>query len=242
VPYIQKHPAPAESPVYDTLFEQFTKLYYRTASHFEDIMNMPANYAALNGRQDNPNDAPTKNILAYLALYSMDVYMTEGIYYADAAPAFFSSVFHAKGSPGLRDFLTIQKQEMKEGFSEDAGLIITYPQLYQRVEAWAKFMHNHPQHLLTDDALDRYRTYLSTLITGMDNTPVFEYEPHALNEEAKALYEDIIKNGTDPLAKKIITEYYQYLSKDSFRYNDSVTTFLDRYDLETLQAAGTHKE
>jgi hypothetical protein len=240
IPYailcLKKYPAPTGSQVYDTLYRQFANLYSQTAGHLTDTLNSNTYTGLLDKLYEHGEDPDIRNFLSYLELFSLKVYMTEGIYYADADPDLFYGIFGDKASPPLLDYLVIRKKELKEGFSEDAGLIISFPEVYDRVEAWGKFMADHPDHSLKNDAMGLYEMYLSTLITGMDNSRIFDFEQEKLNPEIKSLYENIIKTGKDSLSRKIITDYYTFLSKNDFRYNDSITTFLDKYQLSTMLA------
>lgn len=231
--YIKYHPAPAGSPVYDTLYKQFRSLYYLVAVAYSDVVAGPTCSPVLDKKFDNPQDPALKNLLAYLGLYSLKVYASEGTYYTDADPELYYNIFRTKASPSLLYYLNLQSKDLKDGFSEDGGLVITYPQLYERIEAWGLFIAAHPNHFLRKEALGDYRMYLSALLTGMDNTPVFDYEKHTLDPEIKTLYETIMETGKDGVSKKIITDYYNFLSKNDFKESDAVNTFLDQYDLSS---------
>ncbi|HEY5746530.1 MAG TPA: hypothetical protein VIU12_10670 [Chryseolinea sp.] len=240
IPYailcLKKYPAPTGSPVYDTLYRQFANLYFQTAGHLTDTLNSKEYTGLLDKLYDHAEDPDLRNFLNYLDLFSLKVFITEGTYYADADPDLFYSIFRVKASPPLLDYLEIRKKELKEGFSEDAGLVISFPEVYERVESWGKFMADYPDHSLRNDALNLYEMYLSTLITGMDNSRVFDFEKERLDPEIKSLYENIMKAGKDSLSRKIITDYYILLSKNDFKYNESVNTFLDKYQLSTMLA------
>ena len=229
VHFIEGYPESPEAPVYDTLYMQFVALYYKVTMPFSDLFNTEQYVALLNEEQETPEDARLKNFLTYLDLYSIKPTAVEGGYDAEADPDFFYNVFSKKASPALRDFLAIQKKEMAEGFEMDAGLLIEYPQLYERIEAWGKFMKDHPDYALSEEALMNYQMYLRTLLFGMDNTPVFE--DGILSADIKKLYETIQQQGKDSLSRKIITDYYAYLSKDGFKAHDENYQFMDQYDL-----------
>ena len=229
VHFIEGYPEAAGAPVYDTLYRQFVEFYYKAAMPFTDMFS-PERYGRILDRQyDKPEDPQLKNFLSYLEIYAIKPVSIEGNFEADADPEFFYNVFSKKASPALLDFLVIEKKEMAEGFEMDAGLMIEYPQVYERIEAWGKFMNDHPGHVQTEQALMNYQIYLRTLLFGMDNSPVFE--DGVLAADIKKLYETIQQQGQDAQSRKIITDYYALLAKDGFKRRDENDQFLDQYDL-----------
>ena len=62
---------------------------------------------------------------------------------------------------------------MKQGFSEDAGMLISYEDLYYRIRRWEEFLYKHPNTIINDEAISYYRTYIETLMTGMANSRRF---------------------------------------------------------------------
>jgi len=227
--FIEGYPESPGAPVFDTLYLQFTEFYNNAAAQFTEMFNTEKYGNILNKDYDSEPDAEVLNFRAYLDLYSIRAGSTEGMYEAEADPDFFYNVFIKKATPALHDFLVIRKMETAEGFSEDAGLLISYPKLYERVEAWGKFMKDHPGYMANDSALSSYVTYLNVLLFGMDNTPVFENG--VLTADVKKLYETIQQQGKDSLSRKIITDYYTHLSKDGFKTNEENYQFLNQYDM-----------
>lgn len=164
------------------------------------------------------------------------IFQTEGNDYLDVLPGYFYTNFKNRVSAGVREYLDIRREELAQGFSEDAGLLITYKQLYQRVKRWEKFLKDHPASVYKNEAENYYTTYLETLLTGMDNSPVFDGFDETLSPEVKAIYEQAILKDPESPSSKIITYYYGLLSRHDFRQNDSIAVFLKEHQLSTMQA------
>jgi hypothetical protein len=237
VHFIEGYPESPGAPVFDSLYFQFVEFYYKAAAPFTEMFNTEKYANILNKDYDSQPDAEALNFRAYLDLYSIKADSEEGQYEAEADPEFFYNVFAQKATPALHDYLVIQKKELAEGFEADAGLTIEYPQVYERVEAWGKFMKDHKGHRLCEDALLSYRVYLQTLLYGMDNSPVFE--EGILTADIKKLYENIQQQGKDSISRKIITDYYGSLSKNGFKKQDEDYNFMNQYNLEKAFATST---
>jgi hypothetical protein len=229
--YIKHHPAPAGSATYDTLYKEFKSLYYLVSVAYSKAVSGPTLTPVLEKPQD---DAEAKNLTEYLKLYSLTPYSEQGFHYIDADPDLYYNVFHTKASPPLQYYLNLQRKDMKEGFYADEGMTITFQQLYQRIESWGLFIAAHPDFLLTRDALSNYRSYLFALLTGEDDSPVFDDKTQLILPEIKKLYETIMASGKDHVSKKIVTDYYNFLAKNDFKQTDEVRIFLNRYDISSL--------
>lgn len=162
------------------------------------------------------------------------IFSTEGNYYLDILPNYLYNNFKDRVSIGVKTYLDIRRHELTEGFSEDAGLLISYKQLYQRVKNWEKFINNFPKTVYTNEANNYYETYLETLLTGMDNTPVFEMDNNSLSAEVKTLYEKAIHDDADTRTGKIIADYYALLSRHDLKQTDSIDVFLKAHNLSSM--------
>jgi len=227
--FIEGYPEPPGASVYDTLYLRFESAYIETAALFDSIMNQEPYVSILNKQYDAPQDAQLKNLLSYFELYSVRPEEEEGGYVAASDPDLYFNVFGKKASPALHDFLVLRKKELAEGFQMDAGMLITFPQLYERIESWGKFLKDYHGQMLTKDAFGYYGMYLRTLLVGMDNTPAFENG--LLSADVKKLYENIQQQGKDSVSRRIVSDYYQYLSKNGFKDDEKHYQFLDNYDL-----------
>ncbi len=166
--------------------------------------------------------------------------MTEGTYYLDVLPDYFHSIFKGHVSKGLNSYLDQRNKELAEGFSEDAGLRISFNQVYERVVAWENIIQENPHFILSDDADYYYKTYLETLLTGMDNSRVFDGDDRKLNPEIQKLYESIIQSAGNSKSKSIISEYYSIASKNDFKYSEQLDACLKKYDLHTMLCVQPH--
>lgn len=188
----------------------------------------------MNGLESTP-----KNLQEYFSLFGAGLFMSEGMVYLDVLPEYFSSIFKDYVSPALSEYLAIRELELAEGFSEDAGLLISFEQVYERVLRWEKLVAANPDFILIDWANNYWETYLESLLTGMDNSRVFNFEGE-LKPEIKQLYESIVKKGPETKSGEIIIGYYNRLEADDFKYSEDLDEYLKSQGLNSMLGIQPH--
>jgi hypothetical protein len=209
----------------DSVFLLFNSKFYAIVNQLSDSLD--TKYKYLEDQMDRDSiTSQLQNFKANLKSCGVDIFTTEGMYYLDVIPDFFYSNFKNRVSEGVREYLNIRKDELKEGFSEDAGLVISFEDVYKRVKRWENFMKQFPSTVYSEDANGYYSEYLQTLMSGMDNSRVFDFDGNKLLPEVKSIYEKILKEDSESQTTQIITSYYNFLSRHDFTENDSVPLFM----------------
>jgi len=209
----------------DSVYKLFD--YLITDATFEFTDGIYNKYPIIIEKLDsNKDDKEVKAFKQSLALCGLSLQMVEGSYYVDLLPDYIFNIFKGKGTKALNEYLLIQQLELKEGYAEDGGMYISFDDLYKRIVLYEDFMAKFPDFYLNSDLTFRYTGYLSTLLTGMYNTPVFDYESLELLPELKVLYEKVSANTDSRNSTKIIKEYYLLLSKNSFKQLENTDDFL----------------
>lgn len=128
-------------------------------------------------------------------------------------PGYYSSLFKNKVTPDYEAYISQTDKESESNYAADAGLIISWEQLGDRLIFWENFMNKYPESRLIKTVKQDYNDYLSDYLLGMDNTPTYEREPDKgtgkLNDENKTEFNRMIKkypnSNTAKKAKEIIT-------------------------------------
>ncbi len=234
------HTCIATTDVYrDSIFLLFNIKFYAVANQVSEALD--TKYKLILAELDkDSNTAELRSFKNNLKTCGIAVFSSEGTYYLDVISDYFYNNFKNRVSPGVAEFLRIRKDELKEGFSEDAGMLISFEDLYRRVKRWEHFNNQFPNTIYRDEANSFYETYLETLMTGMDNSRVFEFDADSLSPGIKTLYENIIKEEPESPTTKIIAAYYTFLARHDFKENDSIDLFLQANHLSTMLAIQPH--
>jgi hypothetical protein len=209
----------------DTAFVAFREFYYTEINEYNE--QLETLYPNLNELMNDPDTKEFRDLMTLLQLCGSELRQSEGFFYIDQQPDYFKSIFSEAASSELKEYLEIRSKELSEGFSEDAGLLISFEQLYDRIVRWEKFIAVNPDFILTPEIKGSLSMYLSTLMTGMDNTPAFDYESGKLLPELQFIYTKAIQKNDNRNSTKVLRKYYDYLKANAFVEPLDMAAFLD---------------
>jgi hypothetical protein len=166
-------------PEKDSVLLLFNLKFYKTSNKLSD--SLETKYASVVKLMDNQQNSPRlMNFKNNLKACGIGIFSTEGNYYFDMPSDYLYKNFENRVSDGVKAYLYLRKGELAAGFSEDAGLLISFDALYRRIKQWEKFLKDYPNTVYSEEANDYYITYLQTLLTGMDNSRIFDLENNTL--------------------------------------------------------------
>jgi len=230
---INKYLDTFSEPDRDSVYVMFDYVFYQAVNEFNDSLDLK--YSTLLHKIENKIADPEINeFKKALDMCGLTLLVSEGDYYVDARYDYFSELFKDRVSPALNDYLQIRRKELKEGFSEDAGLLISFNQLYERVVTWENFNTKYPDFFDKTDSQFYYKSYLSTLITGLDNSQPFDDKTGELIPELKRLYQKIISRDDSLNSTRVIKDYYGFLKASDFKEPKNLDKFLKVNDLYSM--------
>jgi len=193
----------------DSTYIIFNYIFYTSVNAFNDSLEI--RYPdILEKMEKGTNDQATKEFKKCLELCGLSLLNSEGSYYVDEKDDYYYDLFKGKVSPALTEYLKIRNKEIKQGYSED------------------------PDFFLLKDAEFNYTSYLSTLITGTDNSETFDSETQNLYPGIKKLYEKIISHNDGKKSTKVISDYYELLKRNEFKQPDNLDLFLKANNLISM--------
>jgi len=217
----------------DSTYIFFNYIFYTSVNALNDSLELK--YPDILQKIDKGiNDPEIKEFKKCLDLCGLSLLNSEGSYYVDEKYDYYYDLFKGKVSPALNDYLKIRSKELKQGYSEDADLLIGFDDLYERVVTWEDFMSQYPDFILMKDAEFNYTSYLSTLITGTDNSETFDSETQNLYPGIKRLYEKIISHKDGKKSTKVISDYFDLLKRNNFKQPDNLDLFLKANNLTSM--------
>ncbi|MFC2104689.1 hypothetical protein ACFLS4_04975 [Bacteroidota bacterium] len=223
----------------DSAYHMFLEFFYTSANNLTDSLEIK--YPDLTKKlYRHEEDSEVREFLGLLDDCGLDLFMTEGYFYVDVQPDFFYEIFKDNSSPSVKTFLQLRDRELKNTFSEDAMLLISFNELADRIYNWEKYLNDYPDTKLKNEANYFLKIYRETFLTGMDNTRLFDRESRILLPEVKQSYESYIENHADTKSGMIIQEYYEILKRNQFEYSDSIDYILKKYNLDLMHGIQPH--
>jgi hypothetical protein len=219
-------------------FASLDKYYAQCKEKLSSLFRNNYSYLEKNNEEINLvnliNEANKDPLTKSLAQAGWTVKVSEGDYYLGELPNWFATEFKEILTPAYWEYFRLRSQEIKEGFSEDAGLLISWEQLRKRIITWENFLNQYPDFVERLNIQPYLAAYLSTYLGGIDNSTIYDLNNLALKQEVKTSYENFIKQDKDSKYHHIVQEYYAMLKKHGFIVPKNYAAFLQKHDFKTL--------
>ncbi|WP_338812944.1 hypothetical protein V9L05_16525 [Bernardetia sp. Wsw4-3y2] len=178
-----------------------------------------------NGYNDGKDASP--EIMAYhkeLASHGFGIGMVEGSTFILQNRDFLKEYFYDKISEPLQKYLVQKNKEAKEMFASDGGLIISPTRLAERI-IWAEnFIKENPDFYseLMDELKGSKKIYLTYLLEGMDNTPLFDYQTKEITQDFQEAYQTVTSSYSDTETATIIKPYYEAIKNKNTKKQEEL--------------------
>lgn len=142
---------------------------------------------------------------------------SEGMVYPVIDYKVFIERYGKKITEALSGLYSIKELESDNPMARDAALVISYDELLGRAHSTEQYIQQYKEDPLTlEHATFIYQNYINTMLLGMNNTPIFDYETHAFSQEAKKAYVDFVNANPNAVTSWMLGEYLTYLGSTDF--------------------------
>jgi len=131
----------------------------------------------------------------------------------------------------IKEFISLEAEESKNPFAMDGGLMIPVEELADRIAKSERYLKNYPDSPRSEEIGMRNKGTIGLYLTGLPNTPAFDYESKKISEEFLTSYKRTIKDYKGTVFAEIVEEYLIVLEKDNFKKSDAVTAFVEKNEL-----------
>jgi hypothetical protein len=111
----------------------------------------------------------------------------EGYIEIETIPSFYYDIFKSYVTDDYKNYIFLISEENKNLYSADAGLVITFTELGERIIKWESFLNKYPKFELLDEVNSALINYRHDYIFGLDNTPTFERDFENQTEDNKKI-------------------------------------------------------
>ncbi|MWV47071.1 hypothetical protein GRF59_26090 [Paenibacillus sp. HJL G12] len=151
---------------------------------------------------------------------------SEGMYYLVLDYPRFQKV-RSYVSADIKSYIDIMTAETKAPFANDAALSIGWTEVTKRALAQEAFVKSFPHSNRTAQVKSLFNQYLSISMSGLNNTPLFDYDTKKVDAKAKAALQAAVSKG-DPTKSGYIKKLQGFLDVLK-KNNDTLTPEVDKY-------------
>jgi hypothetical protein len=137
----------------------------------------------------------------------------------------FYKKFSGYVSEDIKDYIDIMTVESNNVPAKDAALVIGWDEIIERALTQERFMKNHGNSAKAEEVEQLQKKYYAFMMYGANNTPLFSYETKTMVPDAKAAYENALKNKDDSETIKMLDNYMDVLDKTDYKLSDEAEKF-----------------
>ena len=157
---------------------------------------------------------------------------SEGIVYIDLSYDYVIRNFSAYVSDPMNVYLSEIQTENKEGFAQDAAIVIAPEKHVDRIIWYENFIKQNPNFVLIENCRNYRKAYFTYLLSGFDNTPLFsDNDTRALSLYFKIAFDYLLKKYPDSETAMLTQPYYETLKQKEF---DASHALLKKYQIKGL--------
>ncbi len=196
----------------------------------EKLQSDTTDYAAL---YTNTN-VPLKIALAQITLQKdgFKFGISEGMVYIEQDRSYVIKNLLTFFSEPMQAYLLQIEKENREGFMEDAGIVISPRVHVERIVWYEKFIAENPGFVLIKNCKSYKKAYLTYLLTGIDNTKLYENEEEMkLSPYFVQAYKYLLKTYPNSETAALVLPYKQAIEQ---KQKSVVEELLKKYVIKGL--------
>jgi hypothetical protein len=137
----------------------------------------------------------------------------------------FLKKYSPYASDDIKEYINIMAVESNKVPAKDAALVIGWDEVVERALAQQAFIEKYGSSDKVEAVKELNKRYLTFMLYGLNNTPLFSYEDKTMNKEAKEAYQNAIKDNKDNALIKTLSSYMELLEKSGYKFTEEADKF-----------------
>lgn len=148
----------------------------------------------------------------------------EGMYFPMMNYEYYKK-YNAYVTADMKDYIDIMAVETNKVPAKDAALIIGWDEVIKRALSQEVFLRTYESSTKAESVRKLQKRYITFILYGLNNTPLFNYETKEMDPAAKTVYLNAIKNEGDSTIIKMLNNYMDIMAKNNYKLSDSADKF-----------------
>ena len=224
----------------NNLYEEYQAQNNHTLYDIEDALAgfLDSIYNDTNGENFTDKDWADANKI--LNKYDLELWdIGEGMAIREL-PHLYYDMFKDYVTDDYKEYLKIWAKDSEKLYQADAGLLVSFEEIGERIVTWESFLNQYPDTKLNIKVTALLNSYREDYLLGMENTPTLDggYDniPITVDEEAKKEYDRFMKkypnSPTVELIKYLLENYQNNNIYDLIR-----NKILNEFELDLTKEA-----
>jgi hypothetical protein len=207
--------------------------YYKGENTIQNILNKVYKPEFDLNKLDDIQDAELKSLLEETRDMGYKVETAEGMYFPIMNYEYMKK-FSSYAADYMKDYIGIMAVETNKVPAKDAALVIGWDEVIERALAQEGFIKKYGSSATVESMKELQKKYLTFMLFGLNNTPLFSYDTKTMNPEAKEVYEKAVKDNENSELMQLLYKYMEVLGKSNYKLSDEVEKFRKDADIGTI--------
>ncbi|MBL7776526.1 MAG: hypothetical protein JNK89_11025, partial [Saprospiraceae bacterium] len=207
--YVDTELADAQGPLADAAFillEHFFRRMEAEGELYKLTEKVPFSKADIKAILDKNFDTNRFPATAALTANGLTLTTGEGTIFPVVDYLRFQDHFGPICTPAMQKFINQRASEHKTQIFDDGGIIIPIYLVADVAAFWEKFNRQNPYFPLAAECQESERFMLLTTLTGSNNTPVYDYETKAIEEDFILAWRYVLREYPDTKLGRTVAE------------------------------------
>lgn len=166
-------------------------------------------------------DSALKELITKTKNSGYKVETAEGTYFPVIDYEFYKQ-FKPHVTADIQDYIDLMAVESNQVPAKDAALVISWDEIIQRALNQEKFINTHSDSVKLNDIRQLYQKYVTFILYGCNNTPLFRYDTKTIDPEAREAYLNAVANNGSSALIKTLEAYMQVIIINDYKLTDQV--------------------
>ncbi|WP_243120827.1 YjgB family protein [Pelotomaculum sp. FP] len=182
------------------MVDEFEKIQKKNLPQFERMFTEDSMQNKINSEyksiitQSDIKDTELKELLAKTKAGGYKVETAEGFFFPIIDYGFYKN-FSSYVTPDMKEYIALMAEESDKVPAKDAALVIGWDEVLKRALNQEKFIDAHKDSVKVSDVKELYEKYVTFVLYGANNTPLFSYDSKTLDPKAKEVYFNAVANA-----------------------------------------------
>jgi len=173
---------------------------------------------------DDIKDAKLKNLLKETRDMGYKVETAEGMYFPIINYEYIKK-YSSYAEDDMKDYIDVMAVESNKMSAKDGALMLSWDEIIERALVQEGFIKKYGSSDKVESIKELEKRYLTFMLFGLNNTPLFSYDTKAMEPEAKEAYAKAVKDNGNSELMQMLGKYMDILGKSDYKLSDEVDKF-----------------
>lgn len=173
---------------------------------------------------DDTQDPELKSLLAETRDMGYKVETAEGTFFPILSYEYLKK-FTSYASDDIKAYVDIMAVESGKVPAKDAALVIGWDEVVERALAQEDYIGKYDSSVKAGAVKELQKRYLTFMLYGLNNTPLFSYEDKTMDKEAREAYQKAVGENEGSELMKLLGDYLELAEKSGYKLTAEVDSF-----------------